>query len=317
MKKHLFGVVLAALLLIACGESGSSASPAQLAPTQPALASINPPTIPASAIARPTAWWEPPAPPPYTPVPITPTPSIAMITYQVAEIGTSDELQITPAGEARLISASGPPVTSQLSSEQLSQLKAAFEAIHFFDLNERYREVDPSGVIREMAIRTITYQRDGRAKSVQLRGVGQIPPALSELEQTLKDIAVDLQKIAARGPQPLISYYLDTGQVRYFMDIDSAGDVYFGDRHVGRLTPDQLHKLTDLFLASHFSELEAWYTAPDEVRDITREQRAIVAFTWRGQHKEVNALSGANVPQAVATILARLAEIYGQFQPGQ
>jgi hypothetical protein len=189
--------------------------------------------------------------------------------------------------------------------------------MHFFDLSESYREADPPGVIREMAIRTITYQRDGRAKSVQLRGDGQVPPALSQLEQRLKDIVADLQKLATRGPQPLIGYYLDNRQTRYFMDIDSAGNVYFADQRVGQLTADQLRELTDLFLASRFFELEDWYTAPDAVRDVTQEQRAIVEFTWQERPKGVNALSGASVPQTLQTILARLAEIHGQFQPRQ
>jgi hypothetical protein len=238
-----------------------------------------------------------------------------MITYQVAQLGPGDELQITSAGEAHLHSESGSAITLQLPAEQLNQLKAAFEAVHFFDLDEGYLEVDPTGVIREMAIRTITYQREGRTKSVRLRGVAQVPPALSELEQALKAIVADLQKPGVRGAQRLIGYYLETGQTKYVMNIDSDGNVFFGDQRVGQLTPAQLHELTDLFLASHFFELEDWYTAPDDVRDITHEQRAIVEFRWQEQYKWVNALSGASVPPALETLLMRLAEIHGQFQP--
>jgi hypothetical protein len=169
-------------LLTACDLSTApTPTPVPVPPATPAPATA---TVPP---ASPTPVAVPPSP---TPEAATPDPSKPVIVYEKSGgiAGIHDVLEIYGDGTVRWTPSRQPSVTARISADQLAQLRAQFDAAHFFDLAAEY---DHHNVADDFYY-TVTYTANGQTKQVKaadVGGKGLTPPALDALIAALQQVA--------------------------------------------------------------------------------------------------------------------------------
>lgn len=258
------------------------------------------------------------------------------VTFELAGFGFDAIVQIEQDGRVTFNSGDywytryyGQSVgsTGYLSPTLLSQLTSEIDAANFFQLDEQniLPPPTPGGETKQFPtdltdyITTIT--QGGRSNSISTIEMHDYVPAVESLVYTLQEIS------GARltggtdhnGRGDLISARVSTcADEGWSMDIDVNGNVFLSDVYVGRLSPAELHDVTDLFLRNGWSELKDEYRAAvppkcSSTQESYIEYGASVSFQWRGNLKEVQAEEGAVVPRAVDIVLTRLASIYSRF----
>ena len=153
-------LALGLLVLLTACDLGPTATPTPVPP---------PPATPAPATATVPAPSPTPAASP-TPAPATPDSSQPVIVYEKSGgiAGSMNVLEIYSDGRVRWTPSRQPSVTTTLGAGQLAQLRARFDAAHFFDLAAEY---DNHNVADDFYY-TITYSANGQTKQVKAAAVG-------------------------------------------------------------------------------------------------------------------------------------------------
>lgn len=269
--------------------------------------------------------WQPPEPKkkvePPQPTEVVASPD-ALIVYEFANVGISGGLKVTTSGQALVAGYQDSYSTYTLSKAEFDHLKQQIAATDFFNLQDRYWQEDPPGVIAEVTIVTITYKDGARTKSVKIRGSENTPKAIADLEKTLHDLDVRVRKEGTPSARPgnLVQFYLEgTGHYVWEYDIDVEGGIYYGSGPAqAHLSPEDLKALKNALDAIALIGEDTWYTAPNNLRDTIymSEHRCIITTYASGQRYQwINALSGADVPKNLQTVLQMLADYYDKYAP--
>ena len=210
-----------------------------------------------------------------------------------------------------------------LSPERLQSLLDKFDRADFFNLSDSYQVVDPPGVIAEIDYVTVTYTKDGRAKSITTRGTGQTPQSYVEVEDALSALADEAREkgtVTSRPPALVDILVLSTNH-SWSLDVDSEGGLY----HEYSSTPVQMsaEELAQLKKALEgISSLgkDRWFAPPSDIRDVLfmSEHRAIVTTYRDGKsYQRLDMVSGASIPEGLQAVMDQLVMLYDKYAPGK
>jgi hypothetical protein len=147
--------------------------------------------------------------PPYTPIvaatstPAVPASTAPLITFEMMGgiAGMQEKMVIRQNGDVVVSQRGAQTGTGHLDATRLTALQTGLDAIHFFDLKDKYDE----GGVADDRYMTLTYSDGTRIKSVTVAEVGgqkTAPPELKNFLAQLQQIATEAEAAAAGSATP-------------------------------------------------------------------------------------------------------------------
>ena len=234
--------------------------------------------------------------------------------YYVVGLATGYTIIVTENRRAYFFVYDHLDVVYTLSEQEYADLTETFVNEHLDEQAYLWSKPTPTGAIVDQDTHTIVYRTAQGNESVMIEGSPDLPKELALIEAKMRELADTLVAARAAKPPIVLRYFVDQRSHSFSMQIDCQGNIFFNNTDGGRLSTQEMTELLQTLKNSNVQQMAASYLPPPEQRR-SFERRASLEYTVNGETKIIEAVTGATIPQKLATIWERLTTIYMRFYP--